>query len=500
MGAPDIFLEHRKGEKVCKHIRVKPEVSHVFVIGSSREANLRIRGEGIMGCHAVLRYRAPDWFICDVSGTESLKVDGNVVSEARIDASTRVELAGHRLHLFARERESRLFRQESEGGDLVLHQIVIRSHGRVVETHLRSAREVFRYFDGDKFVALPAPQEGRWQRTEFGTRVVEQRLVSSQEIVSRDTTGLDHEMKRALLGSAVFMLLLFGMMFLMASKGSETSAEVALDKKSIDVIFNAKAVKKKQLESQKVLKSSRSRAGGTTDTSPQPQQAKASTQPEESTAPTSFGKTSAALTSIRQSGLSVLVGKIAKRANKQNQLVAANGVTADRQGTGRALFSVGTATTGGGGVASKEGTTFRLGGVATQGKAGGGAAFREGTALAGAGVGTGNIVALVDEETVIEGGLDRDAIAEVIKRNIGQIRYCYERQLSSNRDLYGKVLVKFTIGASGDVIDQKVDSSTLKSAMVEGCILRRLAGWKFPLPKGGTNVNVSYPFLFKALD
>ena len=107
---------------------------------------------------------------------------------------------------------------------------------------------------------------------------------------------------------------------------------------------------------------------------------------------------------------------------------------------------------------------------------------------------------MIDEETVIEGGLDRDAIAEVIRRNLGQIRYCYERQLSSNPDLYGKVMVKFTIGAAGQVGDPRVDNTTLKSAMVEGCILRRMASWKFPEPKGGTLVHVSYPFLFKALD
>ena len=104
------------------------------------------------------------------------------------------------------------------------------------------------------------------------------------------------------------------------------------------------------------------------------------------------------------------------------------------------------------------------------------------------------------EETVIEGGLDRDVIADVIKRNLGQIRYCYERQLSSNPDLYGKLLVKFTIDAGGGVMEPKIDTSTLKSSLVEGCVLRRMAGWKFPLPKGGTQVRVSYPFLFKALD
>jgi hypothetical protein len=54
------------------------------------------------------------------------------------------------------------------------------------------------------------------------------------------------------------------------------------------------------------------------------------------------------------------------------------------------------------------------------------------------------------------------------------------------------------IGTNGKVIQQKIGLSTLKNAMVEGCILRRVAGWKFPIPKGDTSVLVSYPFLFKS--
>jgi TonB family protein len=228
-------------------------------------------------------------------------------------------------------------------------------------------------------------------------------------------------------------------------------------------------------------------------------QAAANTAPDESTAPKATKeKSPRALTSLRQAGLANLVGKIAKRANKQGLLVAAVGVSADNPNSGRAFYSNGTTTNGGGGSAAKAGPAYKLGGIATQGRAGGTGNYKSGTALAGGNVGSGDIVAMVDDETVIEGGLDRDAIADVIRRNLGQIRYCYERQLSSNPDLYGKVLVKFTIGAAGEVSGQRVDGSTLQSSMVEGCIMRRMANWKFPEPKGGTQVHVSYPFLFKA--
>jgi TonB family protein len=108
-------------------------------------------------------------------------------------------------------------------------------------------------------------------------------------------------------------------------------------------------------------------------------------------------------------------------------------------------------------------------------------------------------VGILKEETEVQGGLDREVIARYIQSQLGQIRYCYERQLSASPELYGKVKVKFTIGSEGSVVTQKVKRTSLKNAMVEGCILRRIASWRFPKPQGGTTVNVSYPFLFKSI-
>jgi TonB family protein len=160
---------------------------------------------------------------------------------------------------------------------------------------------------------------------------------------------------------------------------------------------------------------------------------------------------------------------------------------------------------GGGGALDKLGGGHKLGGgasekiagVGTLGKGGGSSAYKGAGSLARGTVGTAD-VGIIDEESEVEGGLDKEVIARVIQGQLGQIRYCYERQLSANPDLYGKVLVKFTIGAQGSVVAQTIGTSSLNNAMVEGCILRRVAGWQFPQPKGGTNVLVTYPFLFKS--
>ncbi len=496
MGLPEILVEHRKSEKSRKVVRVRPE-RKLFVIGSSAHADLRISGEGVEGCHAALRFRSPYWYVCDLSGGESVKVDGQVATEAKLDGSVVIEIGKHRLQLVTRERATDLFKQEDRapGANLDLHQVVVRARGRVVETKILPADKPFIYHDNDKQVKLPPPKDHNWTSSTHGHRVVQQRLVTSQEILSSEKVSFDRDLRKPLLLALLFFAVLFSGVFILSPRGDQKT-EVVLDNKSLDIIYNAKAVKKKKIESQKVVKTAKAKAGGTSNAANAP--VAPSNAPEESMAPKASDKPSAALTSLRQSGLSNLVGKIAKRANKQGVLVAAQGVSADNSGAGRAFYSTGTSLNGGGGSAAKEGPSFRLGGIATKGRAGGTGNFKEGTALAGGNVGSGDLVAMVDEETVIEGGLDRDAIAEVIRRNLGQIRYCYERQLSSNPELYGKVLVKFTIGAAGEVAESRVDTSTLKSAMVEGCIMRRMANWKFPEPKGGTQVKVSYPFLFKA--
>ena len=60
--------------------------------------------------------------------------------------------------------------------------------------------------------------------------------------------------------------------------------EMTLDKKSLDIIYNAKVVKKKKLESEKVVKTAKAWVGGTNSQAPVDNLVKNS-QPDESQAP-----------------------------------------------------------------------------------------------------------------------------------------------------------------------------------------------------------------------
>lgn len=110
-----------------------------------------------------------------------------------------------------------------------------------------------------------------------------------------------------------------------------------------------------------------------------------------------------------------------------------------------------------------------------------------------AGGGSGFVVPMY-EEALVHGGLSREQIETVIKRNEGQIRYCYEKGLQTNPGLSGTVGVNFVINGLGKVSAAKLGSSSLRSKRVNNCIVAKLKRWKFPRPVGGLNVKVDYPF------
>jgi hypothetical protein len=103
----------------------------------------------------------------------------------------------------------------------------------------------------------------------------------------------------------------------------------------------------------------------------------------------------------------------------------------------------------------------------------------------------------VQSDAVVEGGLDRAQIAEVIQRHLGQIRMCYEQGLQVSPGLSGRVAVKFLIGGTGYVNLANVSNTSLHSGTIENCIVSHLKGWKFPEPRGGVIVKVNYPFVLK---
>jgi len=99
------------------------------------------------------------------------------------------------------------------------------------------------------------------------------------------------------------------------------------------------------------------------------------------------------------------------------------------------------------------------------------------------------------------GALDREIIQRVVRNHRRELRYCYEQQLQKNSSLKGELIVKFTVGATGNVVAAVSDTagSSLKDSAVSSCVTGKIRRWVFPRSAGNDGiVIVRYPFRFSA--
>ncbi len=87
------------------------------------------------------------------------------------------------------------------------------------------------------------------------------------------------------------------------------------------------------------------------------------------------------------------------------------------------------------------------------------------------------------------------AIARVVENHQGGIRYAYNKELRKNPALKGKVVLRFTIAAEGNVTDCRLEESNMNWPPLEEALTQMALKWRFPpIPEG--TVTVAYPFIF----
>jgi hypothetical protein len=97
------------------------------------------------------------------------------------------------------------------------------------------------------------------------------------------------------------------------------------------------------------------------------------------------------------------------------------------------------------------------------------------------------------------GFLDREVIQRVVRQHVARVQYCYERALTKNPNLGGKITLRWTITMTGAVSAAAVTGSDMDDAQMQSCIVNVISSMQFPAPRGGV-VEVSYPFVFKAAE
>ena len=171
------------------------------------------------------------------------------------------------------------------------------------------------------------------------------------------------------------------------------------------------------------------------------------------------------------------------------------GLIGNQIGEAYGVGGLGLVGTGSGGGGTGEGT-IGLGNLGTIGKGGGGGnGSGYGRGAGGLGGRRAKAPDVIPGQANVRGSLDKEIIRRIIRRHINEVKYCYEQELTKKPDLGGRIMVQFTIAASGQVIASVLQNSTMGNARVENCIVQAVRRWEFPKPLGGGIVIVSYPFV-----
>lgn len=94
-----------------------------------------------------------------------------------------------------------------------------------------------------------------------------------------------------------------------------------------------------------------------------------------------------------------------------------------------------------------------------------------------------------------QGRLAPEVIQDVVRRNFGQFRTCYEDGLKRNAKLQGTATVKYVIDPDGSTQQAADEGSTLPDSQVVQCVVAGFGRLTYPPPQGGY-VTVVYPIQF----
>jgi TonB family protein len=94
------------------------------------------------------------------------------------------------------------------------------------------------------------------------------------------------------------------------------------------------------------------------------------------------------------------------------------------------------------------------------------------------------------------GDFDVNVVTSTVRKQLKAIQICYEKELSRNPGLAGKVTVEFTIEQTGQISKATATANTTNDPAVANCVVATIKRFRFnPGPTGGS-VTYSYPFVF----
>ncbi len=94
----------------------------------------------------------------------------------------------------------------------------------------------------------------------------------------------------------------------------------------------------------------------------------------------------------------------------------------------------------------------------------------------------------------------QDDIRNKVNSVSSSLQSCYEKQLTGDPTLNGRVDTQFTISTTGKVSSVKITKSTLNNLAVEQCIVNTIQNIGFAVPATPGQCVVHWPFVFSSID
>ena len=100
-----------------------------------------------------------------------------------------------------------------------------------------------------------------------------------------------------------------------------------------------------------------------------------------------------------------------------------------------------------------------------------------------------------DDERDIGMSMYASHVRNVIRRfYAARAQNCFDRATRNNHNLRGTVVVRFTIGADGNVSRSSVVRNTTGSDELGGCLAAQVRSWRLPRPPDDQPVDLEMPF------
>ena len=95
--------------------------------------------------------------------------------------------------------------------------------------------------------------------------------------------------------------------------------------------------------------------------------------------------------------------------------------------------------------------------------------------------------------------ISKEEISQVIRKNLGPIRGCYETALEQKPKTEGKITLEWLVLQTGKVDSTRIVLSTISDEDFRKCMVEKVSALEFPKHTSKEPVKISYPFVFSPL-